>query len=252
MPWTDKDKQREYNREYMRKKREAAKAAGVDLRSGAWRKENPDAAREIERRYAERHPERIKQKAKRQRESRKARGLKEVRTEERKAEYREYMRRRRAEARALGITLPGDTWNRDNPERRRETERAWRERNPELAREITRRKQAERRSTPWGRINNNVTAVLHYGVRVASTQRGKYSNAVGYTWAELRAHLEAQFTPAMNWDNWGDVWELDHIKPLSSFKYQSLDDPLFRECWALANLRPLLRLENATKGNKPV
>lgn len=54
----------------------------------------------------------------------------------------------------------------------------------------------------------------------------------------------------MTWDNWGDVWELDHIKPLSLFKYTSLDDPLFREAWALSNLRPLWREANASKGKK--
>lgn len=251
MPFIDKDKQREYNREYMRKKREAAKASGGELRADAWRRENPEKSREIDKRYAERHPDRVKEKGARQRAQRKARGITQVRTDEQRAAYREYMRLRRAEAKANGLTLPGDTWNRENPERRRVTERLWRERNPEVARELSRRKQAERRSTPWGRINNNVTVVLHRGVRVASVQRGMYSDAVGYTWAELRAHIEAQFTPDMNWDNWGDVWELDHIKPLSSFKYQSLDDPLFRECWALANLRPLSRVENATKGSKP-
>lgn len=73
---------------------------------------------------------------------------------------------------------------------------------------------------------------------------------MGYMWPDFRAHLGAQFTPAMSWENWGDVWELDHIKPLSSFRYESLDDPLFRECWALRNLRPLPREENATKGAK--
>lgn len=252
MARTDKERNREYNREYMRKKREAAKAAGVELRSDAWRKENPDKSREIDKRYAERHPDRVKEKGAKQRARRRALGIKYERTAEQKAAQAEAMRLRREIARYAGQRLPSDLWNARNVERRRLTERAWRERNLELAREITRRKQAERRSTPWGRINNNVVAVLHRGVRVASTQVGKYSAAVGYTWAELRAHIEAQFTPAMNWDNWGKVWELDHIKPLSSFKYQSLDDPLFRECWALANLRPLLREENATKGCKPV
>lgn len=54
----------------------------------------------------------------------------------------------------------------------------------------------------------------------------------------------------MTWETWGAVWEIDHIKPLSHFRYESISDPLFRECWALNNLRPLLRAENASKFTK--
>jgi len=99
-------------------------------------------------------------------------------------------------------------------------------------------------------MNHTLFCLLHRGVRAKINRASKYNVYLGYTWADLRAHLEAQFTPAMSWENWGDVWELDHIKPLSSFRYESLDDPLFRECWALSNLRPLPRKENATKGAK--
>jgi hypothetical protein len=252
MARTDKEANKAYNREYMRKKREAAKAAGVALASDEWRKNNPDKTAEIDRRYAARHPDRIKAKGERQRARRKELGIKQVRSPEQTAASRDAMRAKREAARANGVTLATDTWNVRNPERRRAIEQAWREKYPGKARENSRVKQASRRSTPWGRINNNVVAVLHRGVRVGSVRGGKYADAVGYRWADLRAHIEAQFTPEMSWENWGDVWELDHIIPLSTFKYESLDDPLFRECWALSNLRPLPRLENVAKGSKHI
>ena len=250
MARTDKEADKAYNREYMRKKREAAKAAGIVLAADEWRKNNPDKSAEIDRRYAARHPDRVKAKGERQRARRKELGIKSVKTEEQKTANREAMAARRETARQRGDVLPSDLWNKNNPDRRRETERAWRERNPEQYREISRKKQAVRRSTPWGRINNNVLVVLHNGVRVNSTRSGKYTNAVGYLWSDLRAHLEAQFTPWMTWENWGSYWELDHIVPLSSFKYESLDDPRFRECWALSNLQPLRTDENMVKGWK--
>ena len=247
MARTDKEANKAYNREYMRKKREAAKAAGIVLASDEWQKNNPDKVAEIGRRYAARHPDRVKAKGERQRARRKELGIKYVRTEEQKAANKEAMAAKREEAKRLGVVLPSDLWNKNNPERRRETEQAWRERNPELAREISRKKQAVRRSTPWGRINNNVLVVLHNGVRVNSSRPGKYTNAVGYLWSDLRAHLEAQFTPWMTWENWGSYWELDHIVPLSSFKYESLDDPRFRECWSLSILQPLRTDDNMIK-----
>ncbi len=187
----------------------------------------------------------------RYRAKQKALGIKRVITDDERRKQREYIRRKRAEAKETGIELACDTWWKNNPDRHRERGRRWREDNLDYSRAITRIKQDERRSTPWGRITNNMVALMHHAVRRGRGQ-SKYLEHLGYTWADLRAHLEAQFTQDMNWDNWGEVWEVGHIAPLSSFHYTSLDDPLFKECWALSNLRPLYRHENASKGSKPI
>lgn len=154
---------------------------------------------------------------------------------------------RRAAAKQRGEKLPGDDWAARNPERHRENGRRWRSNNLEYKRALDRDQQEKRRSTPWGKINNNMQAILHWGVRNGKGG-SKYTDPLGYTWADLRTHLEAQFSPDMNWDNWGSVWEIDHIKPLSLFKYESLEDPLYAEAWALSNLRPLPCIENMQKG----
>lgn len=248
----DAEKNKAYNREYMRRKREAARAAGIALASDEWRKNNPDKSAEIDRRYAEKHPDRVKAKGARMRAARKAAGIKQARTDEQKAANRDALAKRREEARATGIKLRSDAWNLENRERKLAVERVWRENNLERAKAADRAKQAVHRSTPWGQINNRIWPILHRAMKKTKQPRtSKYLVAFGYTWSDLRAHLEAQFTPDMTWSNWGDVWELDHIKPLSAFQYTSLEDPLFRECWCLSNLRPLSRAANATKGNKP-
>jgi len=59
-------------------------------------------------------------------------------------------------------------------------------------------------------------------------------------------HIERQFTKGMSWDNI-DKWHIDHIVPVSSFKFETPDDPDFKACWALTNLRPLWAKENQTK-----
>lgn len=61
----------------------------------------------------------------------------------------------------------------------------------------------------------------------------------GYTAEDLRKHIESQFTPEMNWNNYGIYWELDHITPRFKFYYESYNDEQFKQCWALNNLRPL-------------
>ena len=65
------------------------------------------------------------------------------------------------------------------------------------------------------------------------------------------AHLEKQFKEGMTWNNYGYYgWHIDHIRPVSSFNFNSYDDPEFKECWALSNLQPLWGKENISKKDK--
>jgi hypothetical protein len=59
-------------------------------------------------------------------------------------------------------------------------------------------------------------------------------------------HLERQFLSGMTWANRGQ-WHIDHIQPRSSFKFVGPDDPEFKACWALSNLRPLWKADNLKK-----
>ena len=72
------------------------------------------------------------------------------------------------------------------------------------------------------------------------------SGLLGYTPHQLKSHLEAQFEQDMSWENYGELWEIDHIKPVSKFKLGE------RLCIvnALENLRPLPKFENNLKSNK--
>jgi 5-methylcytosine-specific restriction endonuclease McrA len=53
----------------------------------------------------------------------------------------------------------------------------------------------------------------------------------------------------MSWANRKD-WHIDHIIPLSRFKFTSSIDPEFQAAWALSNLRPLWAKENLVKNKK--
>lgn len=77
----------------------------------------------------------------------------------------------------------------------------------------------------------------------------RWFNLVGYSVDKLMKHLEKKFTSQMNWDNYGNYWVIDHIKPRSLFHYQSANDPEFKECWALRNLQPLEKIANLKKFN---
>lgn len=76
-----------------------------------------------------------------------------------------------------------------------------------------------------------------------------------YTIDDLIQHLESQFEPWMNWNNYGrkeNCWSIDHIIPHSRFRYYSVRDNEFQKCWALDNLRPLRHIENVRRGDRVI
>ena len=83
---------------------------------------------------------------------------------------------------------------------------------------------------------------------------GKASNTnfinLGFTKLEFIQHLEKHFDKNMNWENYGKYWCIDHIKPASSFVFESTEDQAFLDCFDLSNLQPLCKKQNRTKSDK--
>lgn len=86
-------------------------------------------------------------------------------------------------------------------------------------------------------------------------------NYLPFSIKELKEHLESLFEPWMTWSNHGKynatthnlnpTWQIDHIIPHSTFKYNNMSCQQFKDCWSLNNLRPLdarlNQLDGATK-----
>ena len=111
----------------------------------------------------------------------------------------------------------------------------------------------ECRLKTWHRRPENVISE-RVRKRMRRTLRGLHKHSgtfdiVGYTPAQLMEHLQSQFTEGMSWDNIRE-WHIDHIRPISSFEFESTDDPEFKACWALENLQPLWASDNWSKGAK--
>jgi hypothetical protein len=70
---------------------------------------------------------------------------------------------------------------------------------------------------------------------------------IDYLIQELKEHLEKQFSPEMNWKNYGEYWEIDHKIPRCWFHYKSTKDKAFKRCWSLENLQPLKKEINHSK-----
>lgn len=98
------------------------------------------------------------------------------------------------------------------------------------------------------RIRNATSSRIWKGIKTGTS---RIESKLGYNIDELKNHLEEQFKDGMSWDNYGFYgWHIDHIMPVSSFKYSSVEDDGFKECWALSNLQPLWAEENMSKSNK--
>ena len=56
---------------------------------------------------------------------------------------------------------------------------------------------------------------------------------------EFILYLEKNFLPEMNWENHGDIWEIDHILPCSSFDFTQEGD--LEKCFHYSNHQPLFK-----------
>lgn len=153
-------------------------------------------------------------------------------------------------------------WRDANRDKVRETNRAyrasgyksteavakWRKENLSHARERDAAAMRHRRAT-----DPSFALLCRMRGRMRHMAKGKAGRRtvelLGYTIEDLRKHLERQFLRGMTWENMAD-WEIDHIIPVAAFNISSVDDPDFKHCWALTNLRPLWTSENRAKNAK--
>jgi hypothetical protein len=140
-----------------------------------------------------------------------------------------------------------------HPERRKKSSLDWIKRNLDhhraYQRELNKRRQRE---DPDYRFRKNLRSRLHKAVTRASVAKsGKTMDLIGCTVAELKLHLERQFSVGMAWDNYGHGagrWNIDHRIPCASF---DLTDPeQQRHCFHFSNLQPMWHPENVAKGDR--
>lgn len=181
-----------------------------------WRAENLEADRERYRKYREKNLEALRQKDR-----------------NRIAANREAHREKQR------------LWRLENPEKVRQYVQKWAAANPEKVRLA----EARRRSTPKGRLTNAIRSGVHRGLTAGFKAGRRTFDLLGYSKAELIAHLERQFLPGMSWENYG-AWHVDHKIPLAAFNFEDPEDADFRRAWALKNLQPLWAKENQEKKDK--
>lgn len=141
-----------------------------------------------------------------------------------------------------------EKWRAENPERQRELNRSAYHKDLEKSRAKNRRAMKRQREIPAQKLRMYLSNQLYRRLKKREFHRTKLE-WLPYTVAELAAHLENKFVPGMTWENYGN-WHIDHIRPVSSFSFETPDDPEFKQCWALDNLQPLWATDNLRKHKK--
>lgn len=97
---------------------------------------------------------------------------------------------------------------------------------------------------PFYRLRLNVRNRLRGAMKVKNWHKDNhFSQYIGCKLDELKLHIQNQFSPEMNWENYAKVWEVDHIKALGFAKNEE-------EIYALchyANLKPILIQDHKDK-----
>ena len=125
----------------------------------------------------------------------------------------------------------------------------WREKNKEYIKKYMNNYLKQRREEdPKFRLDQNMKNLIYYSLKGKKAGR-RWESLVDYTLKDLMEHLESRFDENMTWENYGNYWHIDHIKPRSLFKYTFSEEPEFKECWSLKNLQPLEKTANLRKSN---
>ena len=220
MPYKDPVKEKEYQKKYYEENKE--KVLEYKKKYG---QENKDKIRETKKKYRQDNKEKIKEADKKYRQ-------------ENKDKVKEWHKK----------------WKQENKDKVKEYNKKYGQENKEKRNEY----QKERYHTdPCYKLRDIVRKLINQALKGGKGGQS-FLPYVDWTTPELKEHLESQFEDWMTWDNHGVLhptekrWQIDHIKPQSVMLegVTSMDDPKFRECWALENLQPLEARENISNGNK--
>ena len=169
---------------------------------------------------------------------------------------REYMRKKRLEDPDLNkryyeshkeqMKASSKAWYDKNKEKRLERIREYHKENRDIAYKAYKKwrpgYQKERLKTdPKFKLDDRVLRAVRNALKTSEKFKEQIWIAkLGYKMATLKNHLKARVPDGYTWTDYiNGKLELDHVIPRYLFNYESIDDPEFKKCWALKNLRLL-------------
>lgn len=145
----------------------------------------------------------------------------------------------------------------NNPVRARELATESRNRNVAAARARDRarspqknKRMAERfKADPMLRLEHRLRNRISSAIRRSASAKSDSSRVLfGCSTTDLMIYLESKFEPGMSWQNYGNVWHVDHIMPCAIFDFSKPEHQ--RRCFHFSNLQPLFARDNLSKNAK--
>ncbi len=139
---------------------------------------------------------------------------------------------------AYGKSDKTKTYNELNKDKRREISKIWAKNNPDKVKSYYKDTKSDRnkyqretykkrvQSDPLFKMTINIKSSIRSGIKKRKFRKtSKTLEILGCSFEFLKAHLESNFKPWMNWDNYGSYdgtlnygWDIDHIIPLCTAK----------------------------------
>ena len=121
--------------------------------------------------------------------------------------------------------------------------------NIETYRENSKKWSKNKRKTDYNyKLTENLRCRFYQALKLQKISKDQsILDIIGGTIEQCKQHLESQFKPEMNWDNHGSYWEIDHIKPCSSFDLTDIKQQ--KQCFHYTNLQPLFKTTEIAKQN---
>lgn len=94
-------------------------------------------------------------------------------------------------------------------------------------------------------INYRIKKSLASRLRTVLVKTKSTMSYIGCNIQYLREWFEFNFTPQMNWDNYGKVWSIDHIIPVCKFDLTDETEKML--CWNWSNMVPETINYNSSK-----
>lgn len=143
-------------------------------------------------------------------------------------------------------------WLEENREYANEYQRKYRKENLEKVREY---QNVWVKNKYKNDINYRLKQIVRGRINFSLKELKKTDKTITYLGCHIkdyRVFLEKKFKPEMNWKNYGEIWEIDHILPLSkggSFHYTNTQ-PLFKTTRIAEELGYKKEIGNRNKGWK--
>lgn len=136
-------------------------------------------------------------------------------------------------------------WRKENKELNASFMKDWNEKNKDHVREYKKEWEKKRRNRNQSyKIHNRFSCLMRNHMKKYLAEgkgNSSWTESVDYTADDLIVHLGRNL--------FREDYEIDHIIPVSLYKFEEMGDGEFRKCWDLRNLRVVTKEENVKKSN---